>query len=76
MIFRQRQLWDKLSAVYQTGSVVCATCVAIYVQEKEISTGMFRVGFNAVLGLYLFNGFGNEGKKQLKSEGETKWNTA
>ena len=43
-----RQLWDKLSAVYQAGSVVCATCVAIYVSDKKVSTGMFR------LGIYLF----------------------
>lgn len=43
-----RQLWDRLSAVYSAGSVVCATCVAIYVSEKKISTKMFRVG------IYLF----------------------
>ncbi|WP_081679498.1 DUF998 domain-containing protein [Butyrivibrio sp. XPD2002] len=43
-----RQLWDKLSAVYSAGSVVCATCVAIYVSEKKISSRMFRVG------IYLF----------------------
>ena len=43
-----RQLWDKLSAVYSTGSVVCATCVAIYVSDKKISTKLFRVG------IYLF----------------------
>jgi len=43
-----RQLWDKLSAVYQVGSVVCATCVAIFVSEKKISTKLFRVG------IYLF----------------------
>ncbi len=44
-----RQLWDKLAAVYSAGSVVCATCVAIYVSEKKISTKMFRVG------IYLFS---------------------
>ena len=43
-----RQLWDKLSAGYQAGSVVCSTCVAIYVYEKKISTRLFRVG------IYLF----------------------
>lgn len=43
-----RQLWDRLSAVYSAGSVVCATCVAIYVSDKKISTGLFRVG------IYLF----------------------
>ncbi|RKM59402.1 DUF998 domain-containing protein [Butyrivibrio sp. CB08] len=43
-----RQLWDRLSAVYSAGSVVCATCVAIYVSDKKISTKLFRVG------IYLF----------------------
>lgn len=39
-----RQLWDKLSAVYSAGSVVCTTCVAIFVSEKKISSRIFRVG--------------------------------
>ena len=43
-----RQLWDKLSVGYQAGSVVCSTCVAIYVSDKKISTRLFRVG------IYLF----------------------
>ena len=43
-----RMLWDQLSAFYGAGSVVCATCVAIYVSEKKISTRLFRVG------IYLF----------------------
>jgi hypothetical protein len=43
-----RLLWEKLSAVYSAGSVVCATCVAIYVSDPKISTRLFRVG------IYLF----------------------
>ena len=43
-----RQLWDKLSALYSAGSIVCATCAAIYVSEIKISTRLFRVG------IYLF----------------------
>ena len=43
-----RILWDQLSAFYNVGSVVCATCVSIYVSEKKISTKLFR------LGVYLF----------------------
>ena len=43
-----RQLWAKLSAFYSAGSIVCATCAAIYVSEKRISTKLFRVG------IYLF----------------------
>ncbi len=41
-------LWNQLSALYDTGSVVCATCIAIYVSENKISTKLFR------LGIYLF----------------------
>ena len=43
-----RILWDRLTAFYGTGSVVCATCVAIYVSEERLSTGLFRTG------IYLF----------------------
>lgn len=43
-----RQLWDQLSAVYSACGVVCATCVSIFISEKEISTKLFR------LGVYLF----------------------
>ena len=43
-----RHLWDMLSAFYETGSVVCATCIAIYVSDHRISTRLFR------LGIYLF----------------------
>ena len=43
-----RHLWDQLSALYGAGSVVCATCVAIYVSENKIDTKLFR------LGIYLF----------------------
>jgi hypothetical protein len=41
-------LWDQLSALYQSGSVVCVTCVSIFVSEKKVSTRLFRVG------VYLF----------------------
>ncbi|MBO4807444.1 MAG: DUF998 domain-containing protein [Lachnospiraceae bacterium] len=43
-----RQLWDQVSVFYSAGSVVCATCVAIFVSEKKVSTKLFRVG------IYLF----------------------
>ncbi len=43
-----RILWNRLAAFYGTGSVVCATCVAIYVSEERLSTSLFRAG------IYLF----------------------
>ena len=39
-----RHLWDQLSALYESGGIVCATCVAIFVSEKKISTKLFRFG--------------------------------
>ena len=43
-----RQLWDQLSAIYEVCSVVCVTCVSIFVSEHKIGTKLFRVG------IYLF----------------------
>ena len=43
-----RMLWEQLAAFYGIGSVVCATCVAIYVSEERLSTSLFRAG------IYLF----------------------
>ena len=43
-----RHLWEQLSALYGVGSVVCATCVTIYVSEKTTGSKLFR------LGTYLF----------------------
>ncbi len=43
-----RELWRQLSAPYDTCSVVCATCVCIYVSERKTFTRLFRAG------IYLF----------------------
>ena len=43
-----KMLWDQIAALYGTCSVVCATCVSIYVSEKQISSKLFRAG------IYLF----------------------
>ena len=43
-----KMLWEQLAALYGTCSVVCATCVSIFVSEKKLSSRLFRVG------IYLF----------------------
>lgn len=43
-----KHLWDQLSALYGTGSVVCATCISIYVSDNKTGSRLFR------LGIYLF----------------------
>ena len=45
-----RELWNQLAALYGVGSVVCATCSAIFVSERIIPSRLFRVG------VYLFAG--------------------
>ena len=43
-----RMLWNTLAAPYNICSVVCPTCVAIYVSQNKINTKRFRTG------VYLF----------------------
>ena len=38
-----RMLWDRLAAVYDTCSVMCITCVTVYVSEKELPK-LFKLG--------------------------------
>ena len=41
-----RMLWNQISALYGVCSVVCATCVSIYISENKTSTGLFRIGMH------------------------------
>ena len=41
-----RMLWNQIAALYNVCSVVCVTCVSIYISEKKISTGLFRSGMH------------------------------
>ena len=43
-----RQLWNQLAAPYNICSVICATCVALFVSQNQVSSRLFRVG------IYLF----------------------
>lgn len=43
-----RMLWDRLSACYNVFSVVCVTCVTLFVLEHKTGSRLFR------LGIYLF----------------------
>ena len=43
-----RQLWNQLAAPYDLCGVVCATCVALFVSQKQVGSRLFRVG------VYLF----------------------
>jgi len=43
-----RMLWNQLASLYGVCSVVCPTCVSIYVSERKISSKLFRIG------IYLF----------------------
>ena len=39
-----RKLWNLLAAFYNSGGVVCSTCISIYISERKIYTKLFRVG--------------------------------
>ena len=41
-----RMLWNQISALYGVCSVVCATCVSVYVAENRVSTRLFRTGIH------------------------------
>ena len=41
-----RMLWNQIAALYNICSVVCATCVSIYISERKISTKLFRIGMH------------------------------
>jgi hypothetical membrane protein len=43
-----RLLWNQLAAVYNAGSVVCVSCVSVFVSEHRTGTKLFRFG------IYLF----------------------
>lgn len=44
-----RMLWERLSAVYNACSVVCVTCVCIYVSQNKCFGKLMRIG------IYLFS---------------------
>ena len=41
-----RMLWNQIAALYGVCSVVCATCVSVYISEKRVSTPLFRIGMH------------------------------
>ncbi len=41
-----KMLWNQLAALYGTCSVVCATCVSVFVSEKKLSSKLFRAGIH------------------------------
>jgi len=41
-----RVLWNRIAALYNVCSVVCATCVSIYVSENKVSARLFRIGIH------------------------------
>ena len=41
-----RMLWNQISALYGVCSVVCATCVSVYISENKVSTRLFRIGMH------------------------------
>lgn len=49
-----KMLWEQLAALYGICSVVCPTCVSIYVNEKVVQEGRSSVYHFFRIGVYLF----------------------
>ena len=49
-----RMLWEQMAALYGICSVVCPTCVSIYVNEKAVQKGQSPVNRLFRIGIYLF----------------------
>ena len=41
-----RMLWNQIAALYGVCSVVCATCVSVFISERKVSTVLFRTGMH------------------------------
>ena len=44
-----RVLWERIAAFYNVGSIVCITCVSVFLSEHKVGTKLFRAG------VYLYN---------------------
>ena len=53
-----RMLWNRLSAFYDIGGMICITCVCIYVSEKKIASKLFRIGIYLFAVMNLVSGVG------------------
>ena len=49
-----KMLWEQLAALYGICSVVCPTCVSVYVNEKVVQKGQPSVSRLFRIGIYLF----------------------
>ena len=41
-----RMLWNQLAAVYNTGSIVCVSCMSVFVSEQRTGSKLFRIGIH------------------------------
>ncbi len=55
-----RMLWDQIAALYGVCSVVCATCVSVYVSENKVSSRLFRIGIHLFTIMNWISGVGYE----------------
>ena len=41
-----RMLWNQLAAVYNTGSIVCVSCMSVFVSGQRTGSKLFRIGIH------------------------------
>lgn len=68
-----RILWEQLASIYGKCSIVCASCVSIYVSDKKISFPLFRIGIHLFTVMNWVSGIGyamfplSDGGKEITS---------
>lgn len=53
-----RMLWNQIAAIYGKCSVVCVTCVSIFVSERKLSSKLFRTGIHMFTVMNWVSGIG------------------
>ncbi|MBR4163349.1 MAG: DUF998 domain-containing protein [Solobacterium sp.] len=72
-----KTLWNQLAAIYNICSVVCVTCVSVYVADEKISSKLFRLGIHLFTLMNWVSGVGytmfplTDGGKEIASQQES-----
>ena len=68
-----KMLWNQLASIYNICSVVCVTCVSVYVADEKISSKLFRLGIHLFTLMNWISGVGytmfplTDGGKEIAS---------
>ena len=72
-----KMLWNQIASVYGKCSIVCATCVSVFVEDEKVSSRLFRTGVHLFTVMNWVSGIGYamfplaDGGKEIASFQET-----